>query len=187
MSLRTIRFLSLVGLAALALGSPVASAAAAPGGGTGAPGAASGPSAGKDLFTGATQFTNGGPSCLSCHSIAGIGSLGGGALGPDLTGAYVKYGGDKGMAAVLASLPFPTMQPIFKGRSLTPAEQADLLAFLNQASHAQRPGGAIWKLVLLGLAAAGLGLALAFVIWRRRRLVVRSRIAPTYTPTDKED
>lgn len=141
---------------------------------------------GKNLFTGSIQLANGGPPCLSCHAIAGIGTLGGGALGPDLTGAYTKYGGDRGVASVLTALPFPTMKPIFAGHGLTQREQANLLAFLRAASNGQRPGNAVWRLVLLGVAVAVFGLALALVIWPRRRLVVRRRIAPTYTPTGEE-
>lgn len=149
-------------------------------------GAAKGdPAAGKNEFTGDTRLANGGPPCLSCHSIAGTGSLGGGALGPDLTGAYAKYGGAKGVPAVLASLPFPTMKPIFDARPLTAAEQANLAAFLADASSEQRPADAVWKLVALGLVVAAALLGLAFVLWPRRRLVVRRRIAPTYTPTRK--
>ena len=36
---------------------------------------------GKDLFTGAERFANGGPPCMACHSTGGIGALGGGRLG----------------------------------------------------------------------------------------------------------
>src|SRR3989337_709452 len=50
-----------------------------------------GPVAGRALFTGARRLENGGPACMSCHSVAGLGALGGGALGPDLTLAYNKY------------------------------------------------------------------------------------------------
>lgn len=141
--------------------------------------------AGKNDFTGATQLANGGPSCLSCHSIAGIGSLGGGTLGPDLTGAYKKYGGEAGIASVLTGLPFRTMKPLFADHPLTAREQANLAAFLRVASSEQRPSDSLWTLVLFGLAVAAFCLALAFVIWPRRYLVVRRRIAPTYTPTRK--
>ncbi|MFN3338009.1 MAG: hypothetical protein ACK42I_10985, partial [Thermomicrobium sp.] len=43
------------------------------------------PIRGKELFTGVLRFENGGPPCQACHSIGGIGALGGGQLGPDLT------------------------------------------------------------------------------------------------------
>jgi mono/diheme cytochrome c family protein len=42
---------------------------------------------GRELFIGRVAFHNGGPPCMSCHSISGIGALGGGTLGPDLTNA----------------------------------------------------------------------------------------------------
>ena len=42
---------------------------------------------GKLLFTGEQSFASGAPPCMSCHS-AGVGVLGGGALGPDLTKTY---------------------------------------------------------------------------------------------------
>ena len=36
------------------------------------------PQSGKELFTGVTRFANGGPPCMACHSVGGIGALGGG-------------------------------------------------------------------------------------------------------------
>ncbi|MBI5344753.1 MAG: hypothetical protein HZB83_05375, partial [Deltaproteobacteria bacterium] len=42
---------------------------------------------GRQLFTGERSFTNGAPPCISCHS-AGVGALGGGVLGPNLTKTY---------------------------------------------------------------------------------------------------
>lgn len=123
---------------------------------------------GKDLFTGAGRFSEGGPSCLSCHSVAGVGALGGGQLGPDLTGSYEKYGGEKGLTAVLATVPFPTMAPIFTRRPLTEAEQADLVAFLKDAPNQERPGGAARNLLLLSFVAVVLIAGAGLVIWRRR-------------------
>lgn len=159
------------------------------GGATPPPAAPSRPAAGdadrgRNLFEGSARLENEGPPCLSCHSIAGIGSLGGGQLGPDLTGAWVKYGGAKGVASALATLPFPTMTPIFSGRPLTKAEQADLAAFLERASTSQRPGSSAWKLLLLGAGGAVLAVLLAFVLWPRRRLVVRRTIVDP--PTIRE-
>ncbi|MEW6581854.1 MAG: cytochrome c, partial [Actinomycetota bacterium] len=133
---------------------------------------------GKNLFTGADRLKNDGPPCLSCHAVAGIGAFGGGAIGPDLTGSFGKFGGDSGIRGVLATLPFPTMTPVFRDRPLTEGEQADLAAFLQRAATAERPGSAIWKLVLIGLAAAVGLLLLALLLWPQRSLVVRRRLAP---------
>src|SRR5262249_11100640 len=52
---------------------------------------------GKDLFTGANALDNGGAACISCHTLSGAGVLGGGKVGPDLTKAYERYGGAKGL------------------------------------------------------------------------------------------
>lgn len=107
-------------------------------GGVSAPGAgavlpAGEPGRGKALFSGQASLQNNAPNCIACHSINGLAVLGGGTLGPDLTGVVGRYGGEAGMAGVLASLPFPTMQGIFGDRPLSPQEQADLLAYLVQS------------------------------------------------------
>jgi len=136
---------------------------------------------GENLFTGAARLDAGGPSCLSCHSVAGVGALGGGRLGPDLTGAFAKYGGEQGLQAALKTIPFPTMAPIFLRRALTAGERADLIAFLASAPDQQRPASAAGKLVGFSLAAAALLMLLAMGIWRhrlngvRKPLVNRSR------------
>jgi mono/diheme cytochrome c family protein len=140
---------------------------------------------GKSLFTGAERFEDGGPPCMSCHSIAGIGALGGGALGPDLTGAYAKYGDAQGLSSVLATLPFPTMVPVFDGRPLTAQEQADLVAFLAEAAEADRPGWAIGKLLLLSFGSAAALTAVALVAWRSRLVAVRRSLVKRSRPRRK--
>lgn len=130
------------------------------------------PVAGKDLFTGVIRFQNGGPACMACHSIAGIGALGGGALGPDLTPAYTKFG-EAGLASVLARTPFPTMNPIFSSRPLTAQEQANLRTFLQRAAVAKRPVEAVGQLAGLAAVGAGVLLALTQLSWRRRLTEVR--------------
>ncbi len=129
------------------------------------------PMVGKNLFTGVARLKNGAPACMACHSVAGIGALGGGALGPDLTPAPTKYG-DAGLASVLATMPFPTMMPIFGKRPLTPEEQAHLKAFLAQPV-AQRPARAVGQLALLALLGGGALLGLVQVTWRDRLQGVR--------------
>jgi mono/diheme cytochrome c family protein len=137
--------------------------------------------AGKDLFTGSTQLAHGGAACVSCHSIAGVGALGGGRLGPDLTRAAAKYGGAAGLARVLSNIAFPKMVPVYRDHPLTSSEQADLAAFLSRSPAATTTGDHTLPIVLLGLAVTAAILALMLVVWPRRRLVVRKRIAPTST------
>lgn len=131
---------------------------------------------GKNLFTGSQRLGAGGPSCLSCHSVAGVGALGGGQLGPDLTGAFAKYGGEQGLQAALKTIPFPTMVPIFSRRALTAGERNDLIAFLATAPDRQRPAGTAGKLVGFSTAGAALLVLVAMGIWRRRLPGVRKQL-----------
>ncbi len=149
------------------------------GGAAGAAGSAAAPAGnpvlGKELFTGTRRFANGGPPCMACHSIAGIGALGGGALGPDLTPAASKFG-DAGLASVLASLPFPTMSPIFARRPLAPEEQTHLRAFVMQAAITERSPQAVGRLTGFAVVGAVVLLGLVHVSWRRRLTTVRRRM-----------
>jgi cytochrome c2 len=138
------------------------------------------PAAGKDLFEGDQRFAAGGAPCLSCHSIAGIGALGGGQIGPDLTDALARLGGEAGLSGVLTQIAFPTMRPIYADQALTAQEVADLVAFIAQAPEAERPANSAGKLFGLAVAAVAVLVLAAFVIWRgrlrsvRRSLVSRS-------------
>ncbi len=130
------------------------------------------PAVGKELFTGIIRFQNGGAPCMACHSIAGIGALGGGALGPDLTPAFNKYT-DGGLATFLATMPLPTMNAVWSARPLTPEEQANVRAFLRQASVAGRPIQALGRLATLAAGGTVLLFLVAQVYWRRRLKTVR--------------
>lgn len=137
---------------------------------------------GRALFTGASRLANGGPPCMSCHSIAGLGALGGGALGPDLTFAYNTYGGDAGLATFLNTTPTVTMNAVWTQQPLTPAEQDDLRVFMQEASVQQRPPQALWQLAGLSVLGMVLLIAAAHLYWRnrlgsvRKTLVQRARI-----------
>jgi len=136
---------------------------------------------GQQMFSGAVPFQNGGPPCLTCHTVAGIGSLGGGTLGPDLTPAFNKYGGEAGVTTFLSTVPLPTMNAVWTVHPFTPQEMANLTAFLKQASGGGPPVDPTG--LLAGAAAVGAAglVVLAQLYWRhrltavRRPLVVRSR------------
>ncbi len=126
---------------------------------------------GEKLFTGVNRFQNGGPPCMSCHSIGGMEPLGGGTLGPDLTGASRKY--KAALAGILANIPFPTMKPIFGRHLLIPQEQADLVAFLESAHLTQRSLYDTLKLLGLAIGYAALLFVLAQGFWSGRLRGVR--------------
>jgi mono/diheme cytochrome c family protein len=138
--------------------------------------------AGRHLYTGEQHFENGGPSCMSCHQLSGADIPVGGRVGPDLTDAYEKYGGATGIIPVLASMPFPSMQPVYRGHELTSQEQADLAAFLATTVGAEPRDDETWLLVLAGIGVTVLALGLMLLVWPRRRLVVRRDIAPAPSP-----
>ncbi len=129
--------------------------------------------AGREFFVGGTRFKNGGPPCMSCHSISGIGALGGGTLGPDLTNAFQKYGGAAGLESFLSSVPTPTMSAVWTKNPLTPAEIADVAAFIKEGAVVQRSPGSIAALALMALCALVILVVIAAVYWRRRLLGVR--------------
>ncbi len=128
---------------------------------------------GRELFVGGVRLKNGGPPCMSCHSISGIGALGGGTLGPDLTGAYQKYGGDAGLASFLSNVPTPTMSAVWTRQPLTPQEIADLTAFIKEGAVQQRALSAIAKLAIMAAIVLILLIIIASIYWRGRLLGVR--------------
>lgn len=153
------------------------------------PAAAGNVATGRALFSGATPLHNGGPACIACHTVAGVGALGGGSVGPDLTAVFTRYG-QAGLAGVLASVPFPAMQPLFRDHPLTPAEQADLVAYFQQAARQHpaslqpAPTGLTYnrrslptaEIAVLAAIGAAVLLLLANLIWRDRLTGVRRQL-----------
>lgn len=91
-------------------------------------------SSGQLIFTGNKPLTNGGASCISCHSITYKHVAPGGLLAKDLTTVYSRMGGDAGLAAIIKSPPFPAMAQAYKRHSVTDQETADLIAFFNKVN-----------------------------------------------------
>jgi mono/diheme cytochrome c family protein len=135
---------------------------------TSAPAVQGNPEIGKDLFTGVVRFQNGGPPCMACHSGGGIGALGGGQLGPDLTTLVARFGGAAAVDAFVAGTPTPTMKAVWSKNPLTTEERASVVAFLAEAGVSERPAQAIWQLAGLAVLGAVLLLAVAGLRWRKR-------------------
>ena len=132
-------------------------------------GQAGNPDAGRDLFTGADHLSSGGTACMACHDTGALGAPGGGLLGPDLTRAVERYGGEAGMVAVLGNIPFPSMVPVYQNRPLTPQEQADLTAFMQKSAAEDTPSRGLrhFTLYILAFGMMDVFLGLLFV-WHRR-------------------
>ena len=128
------------------------------------------PQTGKDLFTGAKSLAAGGSACVACHDTAGLGAPGGGLLGPDLTQAVQRYGGEAGLRGTLGVIAFPSMVPVYQNRPLTPQEQADLTAFLAQSTAQSSPSRGLRHLVVYLLAFGAMDVLLVGLFFWHRRL-----------------
>ncbi len=107
---------------------------------------------GRDLFLGSRRLDEGGAACAACHVAGAEGNLGGSGLGPDLSTAFTRLGGETGLTGWLVNPPSPTMTPIFAEHPMTPEEIADLVAFLATTPDAQPDDPPVDGLVVAGVA-----------------------------------
>lgn len=140
--------------------------------------------AGQRLFTGQVRLTNGAAACNSCHSVNGVGALGGGTLGPDLTAANIKYR-DPELITILQNPNFPTMNTIFKDQKLTDEEVVEMFAYLQnlkqmnpearvvptQAAATIEP-----RFLILGFGITTFALIGMNLFWRKRSHGVRKQL-----------
>jgi len=130
---------------------------------------------GRRIILGTRRLANGGPACISCHSVDNIAMLGGGRLGPDLTKVYERMRGRKNLASWLQAPATPTMRPLFVNTSLTSDEIVSLVAYLETAAKKpqQVSDTATLSFFFLGLGGSVLGFIGADTIWRKRLRGVR--------------
>ncbi len=135
--------------------------------------------AGRETFAGKTGLSNGGTSCIACHSVNGIGRFGGGTLGPDLTAVNTKYK-DPELISILQNPNFPTMKSVFGAKPLTDEEIVKLFAYFQNAKFtypAAQTQPAVAPLNLWFPAVGFVALVLSFValnrIWKNRLRGVR--------------
>jgi mono/diheme cytochrome c family protein len=130
---------------------------------------------GRELFLGRRALQGRGPACSTCHTTAGMGGLGGGSLGPDLTAAYARLEGRTALAAWLSAPPSPTMQPVYGAHTLDGEEVLALVAYLQDQARSGIAEAAPRRLpfVLAGLALAAAMLVALDLIWRNRFRGVR--------------
>lgn len=131
--------------------------------------------AGHDIFLGLTRLANGGPPCVSCHSVNGLGVLAGGKLGPDLNAVFERLNGRKGLATWLSAPATATMLSVYKDHPLDGEEILPLVAYFADKAVAPPESGQAATLIftLLGLAGTAFSLVLFDATWKRRFRAVR--------------
>ena len=137
--------------------------------------------AGRALFTGSRAFQGGGAPCGACHALGGEGMAFTASLGPELSTGLATMD-PVALDGLLEALPFPSMTPVYDGRPLTPAERADLVAYLIPAAK-QGPPRDAWRFEAWGTFIALLlfiGLALN---GRRRKARSRARLIDRAYPS----
>lgn len=129
---------------------------------------------GRNIFLGKQPLQNGGPACIACHNIGGIGMVGGGTVAKDLTNTYASAGG-AGITAVLKTTPFPIMRNIYKDKPFTDDEVINLVAFLKEAGSSQQTKSPQNPIVFFLFGGIGFVVVIGLfqVIWRRRLSGVR--------------
>jgi mono/diheme cytochrome c family protein len=131
---------------------------------------------GEALYIGTARLAGGGAPCLACHGVAGHGLARAASFGPDLTASHEVFGGD-GLDALLEDMSFPSMEPVYQGRTIGAQERADLVAFLADAAGSEPPRlGAGFAVGVLGAMGAFLGV---FLIVGKRGEARRARPAAT--------
>ncbi len=137
---------------------------------------------GRALFLGRKPLKNGGPACIACHTVNGAeGLFGGGRLGPNLTRAYARLEGRKGLSAWLSAPPGLTMSPIFSRHPLDGEEILPLVAFLKDETEKDKPERttAMINFLLFGIGGAVLLLVAFDFIWNKRFRGVRKELIET--------
>ncbi|MBI5810880.1 MAG: hypothetical protein HZB21_06820 [Deltaproteobacteria bacterium] len=123
---------------------------------------------GRQLFTGEKSFTNGAPPCISCHS-AGVGALGGGVLGPNLTKVYADPSKNPLLSSgwINANQPTP-MGPVFSNRPVTDNEVDNLRAFFQKQSMGPVAASSTGTFTIIGIAGF-IGILIFFnIVWAGR-------------------
>ncbi|MCP4898563.1 MAG: cytochrome c, partial [bacterium] len=134
---------------------------------------------GRELFLGHRRLAGGGPPCVSCHSVNGIGVLAGGALGPDLNEVFERLNGRRGLMTWLSAPATSTMGAVYAPHPLEAEEEilpltayfADLAQEATESTQA-----ATLIFVLLGLAGTAGVLMIFDAVWGGRFRSVRSEL-----------
>lgn len=130
---------------------------------------------GENIFIGNLQLANGGPQCMSCHTVNGISQLGGGTLAPDLTTVFERYEGRKILSTWLSAPATPTMQSVFKKQPLESEEILSLVAYFQHTLQRNPEDASTVKLsfIFFGIGGVIVFFGVFDLIWNKRFTSVR--------------
>ncbi len=133
---------------------------------------------GGQLFLGTIRLKNKGPSCISCHSISGMGFFGGGTLGPDLTSAFGKLGGKTALMAWLSNPASATMSPVYRKYPIDEEEILPLVGFLKSKSEKNRSEIEVhdFNIMLIGFFGLIFLLIIFDLLWGKRLRSIRKSL-----------
>ncbi len=126
---------------------------------------------GQNLFSGKQRFEQGGPSCISCHTVRYDNIISGGGLAVDLSDAYERIGKD-GINAMITGLPFPQMRISYQNHEITEQESLQLVSFLNEVTEKRQDQGiASYRnmLLLWGFGGAAVLMGIFPLFWYKRK------------------
>ncbi len=143
---------------------------------------------GREIFTGRRRLVGGGPPCVSCHTMRGLGGLSGGRLGPDLTLVYERLQGRKGLSAWLTNPTSPTMAPVFRAAPIQGDEILPLVAYFEDSARkgGQDDSSAVLNFFLLGAGVMVIGLVSLDAIWKKRIHGVRRQLIERRSRVEEE-
>ena len=131
------------------------------------------------LFSGEKRLTNGGPSCISCHTVKDDRIFSSGTLAKELSETH-EIMGSAGVAAILKNPPFPVMGVTYKNTSLTEEEILNLTAYLRSVSENriyQHPVDFGFTFAVIGiLVFISLMISIIVLYFKRKKLSVNHEI-----------
>lgn len=125
-----------------------------------------------EYFNGTKRLENGGPSCISCHTLNNEGIFHGGFLGIGLTNSYTTLNGDNGLLKQLKSPADIRMKITYADNPITDDEMKSIILLLEKADNEKeyQIAGAN-RLILLEFGLIGLVVIFLIIslLWIKRK------------------
>lgn len=125
---------------------------------------------GARLFTGSEALSNGGLSCIACHSVDGVG----GTMAVDLSQIYKKMP-QQALVVACEKTPFKIMKTAYKNHQIEHQEALDLAAYLTSLKE-QHEKPTQTPVTLIAFLFAGVAFAVIAIGYRGRKGSAREKL-----------